>query len=191
MICDVMMKQKTAISISQAEFDRRTKLHEKFVTEIQNLAGTDIQLIVFALGTDKFAIEISKIHEVVRKPKVTPLPKTPSYIKGIGQIRGTNIIMMDLAEKLGLPFAESKWEERSEYCIIVSSERFTVGILVPEVPQSIKCNGSIIQPTGYEMAGTPEDETYIKGLISWKGEQVFFIDIDELIEGDRLRSRVD
>lgn len=186
-----MMKQKVSSSISQAEFERRKSLHEQFVQQIESLADTDIQLIVFSLGADQFAIEIGKVHEVVRTPKVTSLPKTPGYIKGVGQVMGTNIIMLDLAEKLGLAFSASNWEDRSDYCIIVSSERFTVGIIVPEVPQSIKCRGNIIQPTGHEMAGTPEDETYIKGLINWKGDQLFFIDIDELIEGDRLRSRVD
>lgn len=179
----------TPVSISQEEYNRRAVLHDRFTEEIKSLAGKQVHLVSFVIGTDWFAIEIGKVNEVVKSPAVTKLPKTPPYIPGVGNVRGTNIIMLDLAAKLGLDEGVSL-NERNAYTIVVSSDRFTIGILVPEVPLSRKVSGEDIQPTGLDLAGTPEDETYIKGLIDTGEDHIFFIDIDELIEGDRMGARV-
>lgn len=180
---------KKSIQKSPEEVAKREKLHDRFVHEVQSMRGKTIHLVVFSLSGEQFAIEISKVREVVKTPEITRMPKTPTYIPGIGKVRGTGVIMLDLAAKLGLAEVESL-PERNDYTIVVSSGRFTIGIVVPTVPLSKKINGDLIQPTGLDLAGTPEDETYIKGLIHEGDQQIFFIDIDELIEGDRMSSRV-
>jgi len=59
--------------------------------------------------------------------------------------------------------------------------------LTPLIPINIIVPGEHIQPTGMDIAGSPEDETYIKGIIRHGEERIYFIDIDELLEGDRTK----
>ncbi|MFT7237561.1 MAG: purine-binding chemotaxis protein CheW [Cyclobacteriaceae bacterium] len=165
---------------------RRKELHEKFSEEIKGLSGKKVHLIVFDLEKIKFALEIEKIDEVVATPAINKLPKSPTYIPGIAAIRGTDIIILDLGSKLGLDQI-SNIKHEDTFTIVVASQRFTIGILTPLIPINIIVSGEHIQPTGMDIAGSPEDETYIKGIIRHGEERIYFIDIDELLEGDRTK----
>ena len=177
-------------SLTQEELTRRSELHRRFKEEIDSLKGQHVHLIVFQLGQESFAMEISKVNEVVPTVPITKMPQTPRYIKGIATIRGKGIIILDLADKLGLVDASEDIKARSAYTMVVSTERFTVGILVPDVPFNQKISGDTIQSTIDNLSETSLDETYIKGLVKVQGQMVYFIDIDELIEGDRLKARM-
>jgi len=170
--------------LSKPDNIRRKNLHDRFNQEITQLYAKKAQLVIFKLEKLKFAIEIEKVDEVVVSPVIHKLPKSPPYVPGIADIRGTDIIILDLAMKLGLT-QESTLSKNYDYTIVVASQRFTIGILTNEIPTNLNISGSNIQPTGLDISGSPEDETYIKGLIKHEGEKIYFIDIDELLEGDR------
>lgn len=173
--------------LSKAEYERRVSLHQKFGEEIATLAAAQVHLIVFQVGEEFFAIEISKVREVVRTPAVTRIPNSPAYIAGMASIRGEAIVIMDLGKKLQVASATSA---EMAFTLVVETEHYTIGILVANVPQSRIVDGDMIQPTQDSISQTTTDETYIKGLVRFPAELVFFLDIDELIEGDRLRARV-
>lgn len=175
--------------ISKQEFETRKSLHDRFHKDVEALKGRVVHLIIFKLGEEEFAIEISKINEVVVTPSITRMPKAPDYIPGIATIRGRSIVTIDMARKLGIEqtIAES---ERRKYTIVINTERYVVGILVPQVPTNQRITGDIIQPTSDNVSATSIDETYIKGLIRMTDRVIFFMDIDALIEGDRMPSRV-
>jgi purine-binding chemotaxis protein CheW len=178
-------------SISHEEYERRMMLQKKFHEEISLLKDKQVHLVLFGLGSTTYAIEISKVAEVVVTPQLTKMPSAPAYIPGIGTVRGKSILMIDLAAKLGLVPSESNFKDRIGYSIIVKSERFLAGVLVPSVPLNQKIMGNQIVPVAQNIAESTEEESYIKGIISTKeGSNAFFIDIDELIEGDRLKARV-
>lgn len=179
-------KTLTESFITRSEVQRREDLHQKFSAEIKSLAGTKVHLVVFNLSDIQFAVEINKVNEVVKTPQVTSVPRTPAYIPGIATIRNNSIILIDLAKKLGLDNSTSA----HVYTMIVSSERFTVGILLPEVPGNIRVDGSDIEVASGTVTELPREETYIKGVVRFSGQMSFFIDIDELIEGDRMQSQV-
>ncbi|MEO9475361.1 MAG: chemotaxis protein CheW [Cyclobacteriaceae bacterium] len=179
-------KAQTEGLISPDEVLRREALHQKFRTEITSLADTKAHLVVFNLSGNDFAVEINKVNEVVKTPQVTAVPRTPDYIPGIATIRNNSIILIDLAQKLGLEKPSAAYT----YTMIVSSERFTVGILLPQVPGNIRVNGSDIEVASGTVTELPREETYIKGVVRYEGQMAFFIDIDELIEGDRMQSQV-
>lgn len=177
-------------ALSQTEYERRIALHQKFQREIEGLDRKQIHLIVFEVGGESYAIDIDKINEVVPTPAITRMPRTPVYIAGIATIRGKGIVTIDLAKKLGLVPDDEALAGRSAYTIVVNTGTYTVGLLVPNVPHNRRFPGKDIQPAADSVSDTTLDETYIKGLIRENDRVLFFIDIDELIEGDRLKSRV-
>lgn len=176
--------------VTKAEYERRQKLHDKFAAEIKALDGKRVHLIVFRIEQEEFAIEISKVSEVVVTPTITRMPQAPRYVPGIATIRGRGVVTLDLAYKLGYVDDSQNLAERSAYTIVIKTERFTVGVLVPEVPVSQIIEGEKIQTADDNVSETSLDETYIKGLIRTEGRMIFYIDIDEMIEGDRLKSRL-
>lgn len=176
--------------VTKLEYERRQKLHEKFSEEIKSLDGKQVHLIVFRIENESFAIEIGKVNEVVVTPEITRMPQAPRYIPGMATIRGRGIVTLDLAYKLAYVDGLEGLKTRSEYTIVVKTQKFTVGVLVPEVPVSHIISGSNIQPAYDNISETSLDETYVKGLFRTEEGMVFFIDIDEMIEGDRLKSRL-
>ncbi len=176
--------------LTKIEYERRQKLHAKFSEEIGALEGKQVHLIIFRIEQELFALEIAKVNEVVVTPDITRMPQAPKYIPGISTIRGKGIVTLDLAYKLGYVESRDDLKDRSQYTIVIKTEKFTIGVLVPEVPVSHIVSGSEIQTAHDNVSETSLDETYVKGLFRTENEMVFFIDIDEMIEGDRLKSRL-
>lgn len=176
--------------ISKTEYERRQKLHERFHQEVMAMKGRNVHLIVFRIEQEEFAIEISKVNEVVVTPEITRMPQAPKYVPGIATIRGKGVVTLDLAYKLGYVPDSQGLKDRSAYTIVIKTSRFGVGLLVPDVPKNQIINGDIVQPAADNISETSLDETYIKGLFRIDGRMIFFIDIDEMIEGDRLKSRL-
>ncbi|MEQ9307483.1 MAG: chemotaxis protein CheW [Marinoscillum sp.] len=176
--------------LSKFEYNRRLKLHERFNEEVKALKGQRVHLIVFQIENEEFAIEISKVSEVVVTPAITRMPQAPKYVPGIATIRGKGVVTLDLASKLGYVDSIEQLKARSGFTIVIKTERFNVGILVSDVPKNEIISGDIIQPAIDSVSETSIDETYIKGLVKLDKRMIFYIDIDEMIEGDRLKSRL-
>ena len=72
-------------------------------------------------------------------------------------------------------------------CSFIKNEKFKAGILVSEVPTTLKVEGDIIESSSGIMSNTALDETFIKGLIKKDDGMIILLDIIELIEGDEIR----
>lgn len=68
-----------------------------------------IQLVVFSLEDESFGVDINEVREIVRVGAVTPIPDSPNFIKGVTNIRGEIIIVIDLKERFFLP-VKSQWK---------------------------------------------------------------------------------
>ncbi|MEQ8471618.1 MAG: chemotaxis protein CheW [Marinoscillum sp.] len=191
---EVIVRDRTPVlqqgRLSKMEYNRRLLLHERFSVEVKALKGKRVHLIVFQIENEEFAIEISKVSEVVVTPTITRMPQAPKYVPGIATIRGKGVVTLDLAYKLGYVENTDLLKDRSGFTIVVKTERFNVGLLVSDVPKNQMINGDIVQPASDSVSETSLDETYIKGLIRLDNRMIFYIDIDEMIEGDRLKARL-
>ena len=101
-------------------------VNEKDIKENQQKS----QLIVFRLGDEKYGLQIGQIKEVVPTPHITRLPQTPPYVKGVANIRGNIIAVVDLEEKFGLKNESD--EAANNYTLVVESDEVKMGVLVRE-----------------------------------------------------------
>lgn len=168
--------------MSQQEMQERRRRKEKYDQDILNLQGRSIQLIVFRLGDDRYALEIDNVKEIVPSQPVSKLPHAPNYIKGVTNIRGHVMVIIDLEEKFEL--AEST--ENKIYTLVIKNDQFRVGILVDEVPTTLKVQGELIESSSGILSNTVLDETFIKGLIKQEKDMVILLDIVELIESNEV-----
>lgn len=172
--------------LTQEEMEERNRLKAKYDQEIKQLRGKSIQLIVFKLGGERYALEIDKVKEIVPAPTVSQLPRAPKYIKGVANIRGSVMVIMDLEEKFEL-FKSGEDIKEKLFTLVIKNERFKAGILVSEVPTTLKVQGDIIESSSGIMNNTVLDETFIKGLIKNEDGMIILLDIIELIESDEVR----
>ncbi len=172
--------------ISEKEFSERQRLKAKFDAEIKGYKGRDIQLITFPLGKERYAVDIDAIREVVPTPNISKIPHSAAFIKGVANIRGTVMVILDLAEKFELR-EESVDVGNLPFSMVIKGLSFNAGILVREVPVTLKVSGDDIVSSAGLLNNTALDETYIKGLINTEEGMVIYIDVRELLEDDDVK----
>lgn len=135
------------------------------------------QFIVFSLGNEKYGIDSLKITTIDRMKTITRVPKTPNYIKGVINLRGDIIPVMDLRAKFNLPPAEETEETR---IIILKLEEISVGVVVDQVLQTIQLTSDSIENASSLISSSGSD--YILGIGKVDGEIVTLLNFDKLVK---------
>ena len=93
-------------------------------------SGEEMQLVVFKLGAENYAVSILQVQEIKRITDITRVPQTPDYIKGVMNLRGSVMPVVDLTKRLNLPKQEYTDDTR---IIIVKLDDIVVGMIVDAV----------------------------------------------------------
>ncbi|MHA0855986.1 chemotaxis protein CheW [Paenibacillus sp. CMAA1364] len=104
--------------------------------------GEDIKVIVFKLGTEEYGIEVEKVQTIERMLPITRVPKTFSFVKGVINLRGVIIPIIDLRGRFNLPLAEYTENTR---IIIVAVNDMEVGFVVDSANDVIDLNKDQIE----------------------------------------------
>lgn len=152
----------------------------------RNDVGERMQLIIFKLGKEEYAMNIDQIKEVVITPRIARVPQTAQYIKGVANIRGNIIAIMDLEERFSLVDASSASDNGTiaNYTLVVESEAFKVGVLVKEVPNTLSVLTTDIDSSSEIIRYTALDERCIKGIVKSGERMIVMIDMFELLSID-------
>ncbi|MDD3608499.1 MAG: chemotaxis protein [Halothiobacillaceae bacterium] len=149
-----------------ASVDSRTKL-----------AGHNrLELLVFGLGGgQKFGINVFKVREVIRCPPLTHVPKADSAIKGIADVRGNTLTIIDLAQAIGLPpMSDSELSEA--FVIITEYNRAVQGFLVRSVDRIVNLSWKEIMPPP---SGT-NTSNYLTAVTRVDGTLVEIVDVEQI-----------
>jgi purine-binding chemotaxis protein CheW len=145
----------------------RTSHHGKYIT--------------FVLGNESYGILALKVREIIRLTQITAIPQVPGYIKGVINLRGKIIPVLDLRARFGLP--ETAATTRS--CIIVvqiqgaGSGKLFLGLIVDAVEEVANITSSDLEPA--PDFGAHVDTTFILGMAKIKGAVKTLLDIDQLL----------
>ncbi|MBN1502879.1 purine-binding chemotaxis protein CheW [Candidatus Woesearchaeota archaeon] len=104
-------------------------------TEINKKGGDERQLVVFNLGTEEFGVNINEVREIIRMEQITHIPNTQEYIKGVINLRGGIIVVINLAIKLGLP---TKQADSNTRIIVIEVDGNTVGMIVDSATEVLR-----------------------------------------------------
>ena len=147
----------------------------------QNLAG---KYLTFALGGESYAIPVLKVREIIRLTSITAVPQMPDYIRGVINLRGKIIPVMDLRLRFG--FAAATNTEQN--CIVVvqvknpAGQPTAMGLVVDAVEEVAQFAAADIEET--PDFGTQVDTQCILGMAKVKGVVKALLDIDRVIGGD-------
>ena len=123
-------------------------------------AGKEIQVVIFRLGREEFGVRINQVKEIIEMTHITRMPKAPSFIEGVINLRGQVIAVIDLAKQFELPASGHGEETR---IVVVDVDDNTVGMLVDSVPEVLRISAEDIDPTP-SLIENRIDTRYIEGI---------------------------
>jgi purine-binding chemotaxis protein CheW len=143
--------------------------------------------LTFQLANEEFGIRVLKVREIIGVQEITTVPQTPSHIKGVINLRGKVVPVIDLRLKFGLP--ASDYTQRT--CIIVTqvqgeSGPILMGIVVDGVSEVLNLAGSEIEDT--PDFGEDISSQYLLGMAKVKGKVKILLDIDRVLSGQDLHN---
>jgi purine-binding chemotaxis protein CheW len=139
----------------------------------------------FALGEDEYGLEILKVREIIGIMDMTIVPRTRDYIRGIINLRGRIIPVIDLRIKFGM----TAIEKTSETCIIVvecnrADQGFVMGILVDQVREVLDIDSKEIEAA--PDFGAAFDADFILGIAKVKNSVKILLDLDAILGTDEV-----
>jgi purine-binding chemotaxis protein CheW len=143
--------------------------------------------LVFHLGREEFGIRVLKVREIMGIQDITAVPQTPAHVKGVINLRGKVIPVVDLRLKFGLP--EQEYTQRT--CIIVVQVRgeagpMLMGIVVDGVAEVLNLAVADIEDTPDFGEGTATP--YLLGLAKVKGKVKILLEIDRVLTSQDLHA---
>ncbi len=143
-----------------------------------NASDALLQIVTFRVGTEVFALDILKVHEIIRFQQLTRVPNLPSYVEGVLNLRGKVIPVVGLRQRIGL--------ERMEQCdttkIIVASVKDDVlGFMVDSVSEVLRISASIVEPAPRLGEG---EQRYVSGVGKVNDQLLLLLDLDKLLNQD-------
>jgi purine-binding chemotaxis protein CheW len=141
--------------------------------------------LTFTLAEEEYGIGILKIKEIIGMMAITTVPQTPEFVKGVINLRGKVIPVIDLRLRFGMESMD--YTERT--CIIVveiegTSGTVQIGIVVDAVSEVLNISGKDIEDT--PTFGTKLDTTYILGMAKMEGRVKILLDIDRVLNGKEI-----
>jgi purine-binding chemotaxis protein CheW len=143
------------------------------------------QYLTFKLDSEVYAIDVAQVREILEVSGITRVPQTPLYMRGVINLRGSVVPVMDLRLKFGM----SETEQTINTCIIVveaffEGETLVVGALADSVQEVFELEPSQIEPP--PRMGTRLNTDFIRGMGNYDGQFIMILDIDKVFSVDDM-----
>jgi purine-binding chemotaxis protein CheW len=138
--------------------------------------GSIIQLVSFVLEDVEYGVDILVVHEILRFPEITRLPNTPDFIKGVINLRGNVIPVVDVRKRFGFPPA--KVTELTRIIVIETNDKLT-GLMVDNVHQVVRLSQQNVDPPSELIEGVSEQ--YIWGIGRLKDRLIVILNLANIL----------
>ena len=143
------------------------------------------QYLTFTLAEEVFAVDVARVREILEMPSITKVPQVPDFMRGVINLRGCVVPVIDLRLKFGM----EETAQTVNTCIIVvevamDGENTVIGALADSVQEVIEMEPSQIEAAPH--IGTHLNTEFIKGMGKHDGRFVMILDIDKVFSGAEL-----
>ena len=148
-----------------------------------NASSDDVELLSFRLGEQEYCVDIMSVREIRGWTSATPLPYSPPHMKGVINLRGTVLPVIDLSARLGMPAIEG--DERN-VIVVVQHGAVSAGLLVDAVSDILSLKSSALQPPpdmGDDLAAS-----FIRALTLVEGNLVRVLNLPAVMPSDGVRA---
>jgi purine-binding chemotaxis protein CheW len=150
-------------------------------TSQNRVAARGGKYLTFILAEEEYGLEILKVREIIGIMDITAVPQMPHFVKGVINLRGKVIPVIDLRLKFDLEPAEYT----EETCVIVVDVGSLTGIIVDTVQEVLDIDGDQIDPP--PPLGASVDTSFVLGMGKVKDDVKILLDIDKVLNAEELR----
>ena len=147
------------------------------MTEVTTVISSDLEFSTFYVGGALCGIDILNIQEINKHVDITKVPQSSDYIKGILNLRGRIVTIIDLGKKLGLDPVNNSLSNRN---IIVNSEDEHIGLLVDSISDVAIAKNEDIEPAPSNIGGVKGK--FFQGVLKTEKQLIGILDIDEVLK---------
>ncbi len=157
-----------------------------------NLMSTDkkssvtaVQYLAFKLGSEVYAVDVAKVREILDFPPITKVPRTPEFMRGVINLRGSVVPVVDMRLKFGM----SMTEKSVNTCIVVvealvENELTTIGALADSVQEVVEIDPANIEPP--PKIGSRLKVEFLKGMGKIGESFLMILDIDKVFSSNEM-----
>jgi purine-binding chemotaxis protein CheW len=136
----------------------------------------ELHLVTFALDREEFGIPVTQVREVIRVGEITRVPQAPPHVRGVTNLRGRVLAVVEIRSRLGLPPAGITSASR---IVVVDVLGRVLGLLVDRVSQVTKVPAESVVPAPEEVVSAEAD--YLKGVARWNSRLIILLDLDKVL----------
>ena len=154
-----------------------------FGKENKNVVNVQ-RFLEFFLGNESYAVELLKVKEVLTPPEMTPIPKAPSYVCGLMNLRGLVLTVIDLRKKLGI--TSDKNSDQNAVIIFDIGDR-RVGVVVDSIQKVLNVGQDQIRPVPGEAS---DSSNHLIGVIHQGDKLTMLMDPEALLDGVKVEKKM-
>ncbi len=150
-------------------------------TQDQPVSALAGKYLAFALGQEEYGLPVLKVREIIKVMDITPVPQVPTHVKGVINLRGKVIPVVDLRLKFGMPRAKE-----SEQAVIIvvqyasAGRDVTMGVLVDQVLEVLSIESAQIEPPP-SFGGDSLETDFLLGVGKTADRVIFLLDIGRVL----------
>ena len=138
--------------------------------------GPELHLLTFLLDREEFGIPVTQVREVIRVSEITRVPQAPAHVRGVANLRGRILAVVELRSRVGLPPAELTPRSR---VVVVEVRGRVLGVLVDAVSQVTKVPQASVAPAPEEVLAADVD--YLTGVARWDSRLIILLDLEKVL----------
>lgn len=139
--------------------------------------GDMVQMLVFRLGSEEYVLDIMRVNEIIRPEQITPVRKAPDYVRGVIELRGSIVPILDLRRRLSLPERKSAAEP---FVVIVTVEGVIVGLEVDAVVEVVRVDRASIKASP-ELTVERGEAPFFLGIVKQDARLLMLLNIKRLV----------
>ncbi len=140
------------------------------------VAKPELHVVTFALDREEFGVPVAQVREVTRVSEITRVPQAPPHVRGVTNLRGRVLAVVEIRTRLGLAPAVITPSSR---IVVVDVLGRVLGLLVDRVSQVTKVPAESVVPAPDEVVSAEAD--YLSGVARWNSRLIILLDLDKVL----------
>ncbi len=142
----------------------------------------ELQLVTFRLGKEEYGVNIEQVREIIRIVEIIHVPKAPTFVEGLINLRGTVVSVIDLRKRFEIT---PSGEKEAERIIVVEVQSRTIGVIVDSVLEVLRLSSTNIDDVPPTVSGV--DTKFLFGVGKIGERLMMLLDLDKVLSTEELK----